>query len=54
MLLLKDALTILREKLVVIEHYLPCAFPRDTPTEFSVGPVTFVRRSKFFDEKNQY
>lgn len=52
MLLLKDALTILREKLVVIEHYLPCVlFPGDTPTEFSVGPVTFVRRSKFFDEK---
>ncbi|EPL8669517.1 hypothetical protein N5491_005160, partial [Klebsiella pneumoniae] len=52
MLLLKDALTILREKLVVIEHYLPCVlFPGDTPTEFSVGPVTFVRRSKFFDDK---
>lgn len=52
MLLLKDALTILREKLVVIEHYLPCVlFPGDTPTEFSVGPVTFIRRSKFFNDK---
>ena len=51
-LLLNDALAALRQSLTVTEHYLPCVlFPDGGPDEFSVGPVTFIRRSKFFKDR---
>ncbi|EGJ2663380.1 hypothetical protein IHH94_004286, partial [Salmonella enterica] len=49
---LQDALAILRNKLVVREHYLPCVlFGDDAPTEFTVGPVTFTQNAMFFRDK---
>ena len=52
MMVLQDALAILKNKLVVREHYLPCVlFDDDAPTEFSVGPVTFTQNAKFFKDK---
>lgn len=51
-LLLHDTLAALRQSLAVTEHYLPCVlFPDGGPDEFSVGPVTFIRRSKFFKDR---
>lgn len=36
------------------EHFLPCVFfPRGGPDEFSIGPVTFVRRVKFFKDRRK-
>ncbi|EBY2666195.1 hypothetical protein JZD35_001548 [Salmonella enterica subsp. enterica serovar Teko] len=52
MMVLQDALAILRNKLVVREHYLPCVlFGDDAPTEFTVGPVTFTQNAMFFRDK---
>lgn len=54
MMVLQDALAILRNKLVVREHYLPCVlFGDDAPTEFTVGPVTFTQNAMFFRDKSQ-
>lgn len=51
-LLLQDAIAALKESLIVTEHYFPCVFfPGGSSEEFSVGPVTFVRRKKFFQDK---
>ena len=51
-LLLQDALTTLRKSLSVTEHYFPCVFfPNGGPDEFSIGPVTFTRRVKFFKDR---
>ncbi|NMM21227.1 MAG: hypothetical protein HHJ15_14940 [Rhodoferax sp.] len=51
-LLLQDTLEALRQSLAVTEHYLPCVlFPGGAPDEFSVGPVTFTRRGKFFKDR---
>lgn len=51
-LLLQDTLTELRQSLSVTEHYVPCVlFPDGGPDTFSVGPVTFTRRSKFFKDR---
>jgi len=53
-LLLQDSLAALRQSLAVTEHYLPCVlFPNGAPDEFSVGPVTFTRRGKFFKDRKQ-
>lgn len=50
--LLQETSIELRKSLVVIEHYLPCIlFPVGGPDEFSIGPVTFSRRAKFFRER---
>lgn len=51
-LLLQDTLAELSRSLAVTEHYLPCVlFPDGAPDEFNVGPVTFARKRKFFQEK---
>lgn len=51
-LLLQDTLAALRQSLSVTEHYLPCVlFPGGTLDEFSVGPVIFSRRKKFFKDR---
>jgi hypothetical protein len=51
-LLLQDAFATLKKSLIVTEHYFPCVFfPGGSSDEFSVGPVTFVRRKKFFQDK---
>lgn len=50
--LLQDALEVLRQSLSITEHYLPCVlFPVGGPDEFSIGPVTFTRRRKFFKDR---
>ncbi len=42
------------QSLQITEHYLPCIlFLHGKPDEFSIGPVTFVRRKKFFQNKKQ-
>lgn len=52
--ILQDAAEKSRKSLQDTEHYLPCVlFPRGGPAEFSIGPVTFVRRIKFFRDKKQ-
>ena len=51
-LLLQDAFAALKESLVVTEHYFPCVFfSGGSSDEFSVGPITFIRRKKFFQDK---
>lgn len=51
-LLLQDAFAALKESLVVTEHYFPCIFfPGGSPDEFSIGPITFIRKKKFFQDK---
>jgi hypothetical protein len=53
-LVLLDILEVLRQSLVVTEHYLPCVlFLHGGPKVFSIGPVTFSRRVKFFQDKKQ-
>ena len=50
--MLLDVLASLKGSLVCTEHYLPCVlFPSSGPDEFSVGPVTFTRRKKFFRDR---
>lgn len=51
-LLLEDALNSLRKSLVVTEHHIPCVlFSDGEAEEFMVGPVTFTRRRRFFNEQ---
>lgn len=51
-LLLEDALHTLRRSLVVTEHHIPCVlFPDGEAERFKVGPVTFTRRRRFFNEQ---
>ncbi|WP_233543967.1 hypothetical protein [Salinisphaera sp. Q1T1-3] len=51
-LILNDALVSLRQSVGVAEHYFPCVlFPEGEPDTFSIGPVTFTRRRKFFKDK---
>ena len=52
--ILRDAAKKSKKSLQDTEHYLPCVlFLRGGPDEFSVGPVTFVRRIKFFRDRKQ-
>lgn len=51
-LVIQDALAALRRSLVVTEHYFPSVlFADGAPDEFRVGPITFVRRRKFFKDR---
>lgn len=53
-LILQDTLDALRKSLVVTEHFLPSVlFAEYAPTEFRIGPVTFVRRENFFSDRKQ-
>ncbi|TCV85811.1 hypothetical protein EDC63_10819 [Sulfurirhabdus autotrophica] len=52
--ILVDAAGMSSQALQTTEHYLPCVlFLHGKPDEFSIGPVTFVRRKKFFQNKKQ-
>lgn len=52
--ILRDVAKKSRKSLQDTEHYLPCVlFLRGGPDEFSIGPVTFVRRNKFFRDRKQ-
>lgn len=52
--ILRDVAEKSRKSLQDTEHYLPCVlFLRGGPDEFSIGPVTFVRRIKFFRDRRQ-
>lgn len=52
--ILRDVAEKSRKSLQDTEHYLPCVlFPRSGPDEFNIGPVTFVRRIKFFRDRKQ-
>lgn len=53
-LVLQDALETLKRSLAVTEHFLPCVlFLNGGPDQFSIGPVTFVRRTKFFKDRKE-
>lgn len=52
--ILQDVAEKSRKSLQDTEHYLPCVlFLHGGPDEFSIGPVTFVRRVKFFRDRKQ-
>ena len=52
--ILQDALAALRKSLIITEHFLPSVlFTKYAPTEFRIGPVTFVRRKNFFGDRKQ-
>lgn len=54
MLVLQDTIETLKRSLVATEHFLPCVlFPDGGPDQFSVGPVTFTRRTKFFKDRKE-
>lgn len=51
-LVLQETLATLKQSLILTEHYLPCVlFPEGAPDEFTIGPVTFSRRRKFFKDR---
>lgn len=52
--ILQDVAEKSRKSLQDTEHYLPCVlFLHGGPDEFIIGPVTFVRRIKFFRDRKQ-
>lgn len=53
-LILRDVIEEFKSSLEDIEHYLPCIlFLNGGPDEFCVGPVTFIRKTRFLRDKRQ-